>query len=80
METNVRRWGNSLAVRIPRPFAADLGMEEGSPVDIAVEDGGIVIRPARHARLSLDDLLASVTAKNTHAETETGPRVGREAW
>jgi antitoxin MazE len=80
METSIQKWGNSLAVRIPRPFAADLGIEEGAAVEIAVENGGIVIRPARGARLSLDDLLASVTAKNVHAETDTGPRAGREAW
>jgi antitoxin MazE len=80
METNVQKWGNSLAVRIPRPFAAEVGIEEGTEVDVVVEDGGIVVRPRRAVRLSLDDLLAGVTAKNAHADSATGPAIGREVW
>jgi antitoxin MazE len=80
MEANVQKWGNSLAVRIPRPFAADLGLGEGSAVDVAVEDGGLVIRPVRGERLRLEDLLDAVTAKNAHRETDTGPATGREVW
>jgi antitoxin MazE len=80
MEANVQKWGNSLAVRIPRPFAAEVGIGEGSAVDVLVEDGGIVVRPRRAPRLSLDELLAGVTAKNAHAESDTGPAVGREIW
>ena len=80
MEANVQKWGNSLAVRIPRPFAAEVGIEAGSAVDVVVEDGGIVVRPRRAPRLSLDELLAGVTAKNAHAESDTGPAVGREIW
>ena len=80
MEANVQKWGNSLAVRIPRPFAAEVGIVEGSAVDVVVEDGGIVVRPRRAPRLSLDELLAGVTAKNAHAESDTGPAVGREIW
>ncbi|MCK9461294.1 MAG: AbrB/MazE/SpoVT family DNA-binding domain-containing protein [Proteobacteria bacterium] len=80
MEANVQKWGNSLAVRIPRPFAAEVGIEEGSAVDVVVEDGGIVVRPRRETRLRLDDLLAGVTKKNAHVESDTGAAVGREAW
>jgi antitoxin MazE len=80
MEANVQKWGNSLAVRIPRPFAAEIGIEEGSEVDVVVEDGGIVVRPRREAKLKLDDLLAGITRKNAHAESDTGSAVGREVW
>jgi antitoxin MazE len=80
MESSVQKWGNSLAVRIPRPFAADLGIEEGTEVDVAVEDGGLVIRPLRRARLSLADLLGAVDGSNVHGETDTGPAVGGESW
>jgi antitoxin MazE len=80
MVANVQKWGNSLAVRIPRPFATDVGIEEGTSVDVTIENGGIVIRKARGEKLSLDALLAGVTAKNRHAETDTGPAVGNEAW
>ena len=80
MESSVQKWGNSLAVRIPRPFAADLGIEEGTEVDVAVEDGGLVIRPLRRTRLSLADLLGAVDGGNVHGETDTGPAVGGESW
>jgi len=80
MEANVQKWGNSLAVRIPRPFAAEIGIEEGSEVDVVVEDGGIVVRPRRAVRMKLEKLLAGVTAKNAHRESDLGPAVGREAW
>lgn len=80
METNVQKWGNSLAVRIPRPFAADIGLEEGASVDITVENGCIFIRPTRNESLSLDALLAGVTEENVHPELDTGPAMGSEAW
>jgi len=80
METNVQKWGNSLAVRIPRPFAAEIGIEEGSAVDVVVEDGGIVVRPRRALRLKLETLLAGVNARNAHRESDLGPAAGRETW
>jgi antitoxin MazE len=80
MVSNVQKWGNSLAVRIPRPFAAEIGIEEGSAVDVVVEDGGLVVRPRRAVKLRLEDLLEGVTRRNAHAESDTGPAVGREVW
>lgn len=80
MRAQVRRWGNSLAVRIPKPLAADVGMEEGAVVELSVSDGNLVITPVRPHRFRLDDLLAGVTDANLHGEVETGAPVGREAW
>jgi antitoxin MazE len=80
VEASVQKWGNSLAVRIPRAFAADLGLFEGSEVDIAVDGEGLRIRPVRKVKLALGDLLAGVTAKNKHGETDTGTPIGRESW
>ena len=78
MRTRVQRWGNSLAVRIPRPFAAEAGLEQQSEVDVAVVDGALVITPS-HAP-ALDELLARVTDENLHGEIDFGPPVGREVW
>lgn len=80
MESRVRKWGNSMAVRIPRPFAADLGIEEGAAVEVTLTDGGIMIRPLVHRKLSLGELLGAVTEDNVHGETDTGPAVGNESW
>ncbi|CAN5551198.1 AbrB/MazE/SpoVT family DNA-binding domain-containing protein [soil metagenome] len=79
MRVAIRKWGNSLAVRIPRTFAADARLVSGSEVEVAVEDGRLVIAPI-HAGLTLEALLAQVTPGNLHGEVETGRAVGREAW
>jgi antitoxin MazE len=79
MQTRIRRWGNSLGLRIPKSFAAEARVEEGSAVDLSVEDGRLVIRPSRR-RHDLTSLLKQITPGNTHDEISTGERAGREAW
>jgi antitoxin MazE len=79
MQTKVQRWGNSLGVRIPRSFAAEVGFEAGSSVDISVEANSVLIRPLGR-RYSLRELLKKVTARNLHGEVVTGAPVGRESW
>ena len=66
-------------MRIPKAFAREAKLEEGTEVDIAVSDGRLVISPAR-PRYSLADLVEQITPDNRHDETDWGDRVGREAW
>ncbi len=80
MITKVQKWGNSLAVRIPRSVAQDTHLSSGNSVDVAVQDGQIVIAPARRSRFRLDELLKGVTPQNRHLESDSGIAVGREAW
>ena len=80
MRTKVQRWGHSLALRIPKSFAAEVQVEPGSVVDISVERGRLVVRPARRRRYRLDELLRRVRRENLHDEVSSGPRLGREAW
>jgi antitoxin MazE len=80
MLTKVRKWGNSLGLRIPRSFAAEVGVEDGSPVDLTVHEGEIRIRPSRRRRYSLDALLEGIRESNLHGEVSTGRPVGREVW
>ena len=80
METRVKKWGNSLALRIPKPLAAEVGLRDGSPVELSLVDGKLVITPRVEPELRLADLLAQVTQENLHGEIETGPAVGDEAW
>ncbi len=79
MRTSVQRWGNSLAVRIPRAFATDLGIGQDATVDLSVVDGALVLRPTHGVRYSLDELLARVTDENLHPAVDWGAPVGREA-
>lgn len=80
MLTRVRKWGNSLGLRIPRSFAAELGVDDGSPVDLSVEAGEIRVRPQRRREYTLEALLAEIEDGNLHGEVTTGRRVGREVW
>jgi antitoxin MazE len=80
MKTKVQRWGNSLAVRIPKAFAEDLGLEEDASVEIGVVEGQLVLSPPPARAFTLAKLLAQITEDNLHREVETGPAIGREVW
>jgi antitoxin MazE len=80
MRVRVQRWGNSLAVRIPRPYAADAGLQEGSTAELRVEDGRIVLEPVRIPKYRLEDLLEGVSEDNLHPEVGAEGPVGREIW
>jgi antitoxin MazE len=80
METCVKRWGNSLALRIPRPLAEEAGLGEDSPVELSLERGRLIIVPIIEPRYALEVLLAQVTPDNMHGEVDTGGAVGSEAW
>jgi antitoxin MazE len=78
MHARIQKWGNSLAVRIPRTFARDAHIDNGSTVDIALQDGKRVVSPVAERSYSLAELLKGVTKKNLHGEVDTGRAVGRE--
>ena len=80
METRVQRWGNSLALRIPKSLADEVGLKANSPVQLSLRDKQLVIVPVLKPALSLDALLAQVTEANRHGEAPTGEAVGGEAW
>ena len=80
METQVRKWGNSLALRIPKPLAAEVGLGDNSPVELSLVEGKLVVSPLHQVEYSLECLLAQVTEENVHSEVDTGPAAGGEAW
>ena len=79
MIAKVQKWGNSLAVRIPRSVAADARLSAGESVELTLEKGTIVIVRAR-PRFKLEELLRRVNRRNRHAEVPTGDAVGQEVW
>ena len=79
MLTKIQKWGNSLALRIPKAFADETGLSRDSQVEIRVVDGQIHIVPVQ-ARYELDTLLETITAENLHGEVDTGEAVGNEVW
>jgi antitoxin MazE len=80
MKARIRKWGNSLALRIPRVVADDLGLERDSLVDLTMMKKQLVVAPAPKEQPRLEELLDRVTSANVHAEADFGSPVGREAW
>ena len=80
MKTAVQRWGNSLALRIPRAYAVETKIQDGSEVELTLKGGALVVRPVRRKRQALSDLLNQITPSNLHGEVATGKAVGQEIW
>ncbi|MEW6173531.1 MAG: AbrB/MazE/SpoVT family DNA-binding domain-containing protein [Bacillota bacterium] len=80
LKTRVQKWGNSLALRIPKPLAAEVGLKDNSPVRLLLQDGKLMIVPVIKPAVSLDCLLAQVTEENLHREVDTGFAMGSEVW
>jgi antitoxin MazE len=80
MRVRVQKWGNSLALRIPKSFAMETALDSGTEVELTLEEGRLVVTPRRAPGYELAELLAHVTRENLHAETDTGSSVGSESW
>ena len=80
MKTKVQKWGNSLAVRIPKPFAEEIGLQAQTAVEISIQEGKLVVSRLPRSSIKLGDLLEGITAENLHGEFDTGGAVGNEAW
>jgi len=80
MRTRVQKWGNSLALRLPKSFAIEAGLEKETPVDVTLRKGSIIVTPVVDRKYTLAQLLTQMTPENVHEEVSTGPAVGREAW
>ncbi len=80
MKTKVQKWGNSLALRIPKSFASEVGLQKETSVEVSLDDGRLVITPVSKPKPTLKQLLAKVTKENLHHEVDTGASVGNEAW
>lgn len=78
MKIQIQKWGNSLALRIPKSFAVESKIKQGSTVEVSLESGKIIVFPVAEPEFSLDELLAKVTAENLHGEIDTGASVGKE--
>lgn len=80
MRVQIQKWGNSLALRIPKPFAEEAEVREGTVVNLSLAEGKLVAVPDVKGRYTLKQLLSKVTKDNLHKEASFGSAVGREAW
>jgi antitoxin MazE len=80
VHARIQKWGNSLALRIPKALATEIQLRENTPVELSLRRRTLVVRRVREDVDTLDALLARVTPDNLHGEVGTGPAVGREVW
>lgn len=80
MKTTAQKWGNSLAIRVPKSVAIQVGLKAQDNLEIEVQDGNVVLKPQLRRVYRLDDLVKRITSKNLHREIDTGLPVGREIW
>lgn len=77
MKAQMVKWGNSLAVRIPKPVAEEAKLKEGDALDIEAVEGRVELRRVSKVP-SLATLVSQITPENRYAEIATGSEVGKE--
>ena len=83
MKVEFLKWGNSLALRVPKAFAEEIGAAEGKPAEMTAEHGVLLVKVAKRRkrrRYDLENLINAITEENRHAEIEWGSPIGKEVW
>jgi antitoxin MazE len=78
MTVAIKKWGNSLALRIPKDIAQTLHIENESILELSIKDGALVIEPQKSTLL--ESLVSRIDADNIHTEIDMGKVVGNEEW
>lgn len=78
MTTKIRKWGNSLGVRIPKEIAHEMRMREGSAVSFSIKGDGLILSHQKKHTYAIEELVKGITLKNAHKLEEWGADVGRE--
>lgn len=78
MSVKIKKWGNSLGVRIPKAVIAKVNLSENSEVEVESKNGTIVIFPVKK-QYSLESLLEQITKSNLHHEDDFKAE-GNEVW
>jgi antitoxin MazE len=77
MKTQISKWGNSLAFRIPKAFILQLDLVEGEDVFLSLKEDSLILRPKKY---ELKNLVDQVSQSNIHSETDWGGTLGQEIW
>lgn len=78
MDSVISAWGNSLDLRIPKAYAREVGLKNGSKVDITVQSGQLVVKPLK--KYSLKSLVDEISSENAYGEVDFGEPEGKEVW
>ncbi len=80
MRVKIKKWGNSLALRIPKAFADQSKIYENEFVDISLENNRIFIEPLELRDYSLKEMSSAINKLNVHKEMDFGKIEGKELW
>ncbi len=80
MNARMQKWGNSLALRIPKTFASELGLKQNSPIELSLKNGKLIVLPIIAPKFTLEHLLSQVNKNNLHSGIDAGHPVGKEVW
>ncbi len=78
MTVAIKKWGNSLALRIPKDIAQTMDIENNSMLELHIKNGALVLSPTKATLL--ESLVSRIDANNLHTEVDTGKVVGNEEW
>lgn len=80
MTTKIRKWGNSLAIRIPKSFAETTQIREGSEIKLSLEEDRIIVSKMVKQKYTLKDLVSKINKRNLHSEISFGSPLGKELF
>lgn len=80
MTTKIKKWGNSLAVRLPKNIVEKMGLKENTSVEIAENNNVVNIKPTNIDKLSLKTVVGLINKENIHKEVVFGAKTGKEIW
>ncbi len=80
MKTQLSKWGNSMAVRIPKAVAEAARLRPGDQLEMAVEDSGTLRIRKKQGKPKLSQLVRGITPANLHGESDWGAPAGKELW
>ncbi len=82
MTTKIQKWGNSLAVRVPKTLAKHLKLKAGTTVSLVQKARSfeVLAEPVKKGKYTLEELVARITRENRHEEIDWGKPVGKEVW
>ena len=78
MTVALKKWGNSLALRIPKDILNTLAINENSIMELSVNNGMLTIKPKKNTLL--ETLVSQINSENLHKEIDTSRSVGNEEW
>lgn len=76
----IQRWGNSLAVRIPAVIARRAHFEQGTSIEITLQEGTVTFKPVGHKLLTLDERLKLFDIAKHGGEVMTSELIGQEKF